>query len=61
MEDSKRSKIGRTAYYDKVLRIPAIRKILNIRDTMIIPDGTCPPAAKAPLVMLATTFGIALE
>ena len=61
MEDSKLGKVSRSAYYDAILEIPAIKKILNIKDKVVIPEGTCPPAAKAPLAMLATTFGIALE
>ena len=61
MEDSKWGKVSRSLYYDELLGIPAIKKILKIKDTDTIPEGTCPPAAKAPLAMLATTFGIALE
>ena len=57
MEDSRRGKVTRDIYYDEILGIPEMKKILNIKDETIIPAGTCPPVAKAPLAMLATTFG----
>ena len=60
MEDSKRDTIPRGIYYDEILAIPAIRERLNIPQDKEM-DGTCHPAAKAAVAMLATTFGIALE
>ena len=60
MEDSKRDKTPRGMYYNEILTIPAIRERLGISHDKEL-DGTCPPAAKAAVTMLATTFGIALE
>jgi hypothetical protein len=60
MEDSKRDKTPRGIYYDEISAIPAIRERLDIPQDKEM-DGTCPPAAKAAVAMLATTFGIALE
>jgi hypothetical protein len=60
MEDSKKNKVPRGAYYDEILAIPEIKNNLKIKQDEEM-NGTCPPAAKATLAMLATTFGIALE
>ena len=60
MEDLKRDTIPRGIYYDEILAILAIREKLNIPQDKGM-DGTCPPAVKAAVAMLATTFDIALE
>ena len=61
MEGSKKQiKATRGAYYDEILAIPQVRVILNLPENRT-PDGTCPPSAKKAVLMVAATFGIALD
>ena len=61
MEGSKNEvKAPRGAYYDEILAIPQVKVILKLPEDRT-PDGTCPPSAKMALVMIAATFGIALD
>ena len=61
MEGSKNQiKTPRGAYYDEILAIPQVKVILRLPEDRIS-DGSCPPSAKMALVMIAATFGIALD
>ena len=53
-------KAPRGAYYDEILAIPQVRVILNLPENRIS-DGTCPPSARMAVIMVAATFGIALD
>jgi hypothetical protein len=60
MGDSRYEAIQRRNYYDEMMRIPKIREILNIPEVRE-PEYKCPEPASRALVMMAATFGIALD
>ena len=60
MGDSRYGAIQRRNYYEEMMRVPKIREILKIPEERE-PEYKCPEPARRAMVMMAATFGIALD
>ena len=60
MGDSRYEAIQRRNYYEEMMRIPKIREILKIPEEREA-EYKCPEPARRAMVMMAPTFGIALD